>query len=229
MVRAILDGRKTMTRRVFKARNGGVWPNLNDIPGMLQILRENPYGQPGYRLWVRETWGAVTRAWDESGDMAEWVPDRPVTPVVELPFGNGYYTGHIIYAADGSYEWAGDDDGGGEARSAWHPSIHMPRKASRITLEITGVRVERLNDISAADAKAEGLAAITKDGRTVKYGIPDLDGLPGTDDQGWPWTQWDKDPRQAFKTLWKSINGESSWDANPWVWVVEFKRVQESA
>jgi len=102
----------------------------------------------------------------------------------------------------------------------------MPRWASRITLEITAVRVERLHDISEADAVAEGLACITKDGdRTRKYGIPDADGMPGTDDHGWPWNEWRSDPREAYRKLWESINGPGSWDLNPWVWVIEFKRV----
>ena len=113
--------------------------------------------------------------------------------------------------------------------SKHRPSIHMPRWASRITLEIAGVRIERLQDISEEDAKAEGLSTVTKDGRLYKWGIPDRDGLPGTDDDGWPWTQWDTDPRQAFRRLWDSIYGSDPakcWDANPWVWVNCFRRVE---
>lgn len=105
----------------------------------------------------------------------------------------------------------------------------MPRWASRITLEVTGIRVERLQDISEEDAIAEGLSGITKDGKLIKYGIPDQDGLPGTDNTGWPWRDWQKDPRDAYRRLWESINGRGSWDANPWVWVVEFKRVEGDA
>ncbi|KAF6681957.1 hypothetical protein HFD98_26970, partial [Pseudomonas sp. EKM23D] len=75
--------------------------------------------------------------------MIDWTPDRPATPIREMPFGRGYYSGHAIYRADGEAVWAGDDDGGGDDRSAWKPSIHMPRAASRILLEITDVRVER--------------------------------------------------------------------------------------
>lgn len=102
----------------------------------------------------------------------------------------------------------------------------MPRWASRITLEIVAVRVERLNEISEPDAKAEGLKALSKDGTLVKYGIPDRDGLPGNDDYGWHWKEWERDPRQSFRRLWESLNGPGSWDANPWVWVIEFRRVE---
>jgi hypothetical protein len=108
----------------------------------------------------------------------------------------------------------------------WRPSIHMPRCASRITLEITGVRVERLNDISEADAISEGIKALSKDGgRTIKYGIPDRDGLPGNDDDGWHWRNWMPDATLAYRQLWNQINGHDSWDANPWVWVLEFRKV----
>lgn len=109
----------------------------------------------------------------------------------------------------------------------WRPSIHMPRWASRILLEVVSVRVERLNDISEGDAKAEGLAEISKDGKMFKFGIPDRDGLPGTDDHGWTWRDWKHSARNAFWQLWDSINGEGSWDDNPWVWVVEFKRIDQ--
>jgi hypothetical protein len=104
---------------------------------------------------VRETWGVISHDFDERGDIVNWVPDRPAQPIREMPFGRGYYSGHVIYRADSDAEWAGDDDGGGETRSAWKPSIHMPRMASRILLEITDVRVERLQGISEEQAEAE--------------------------------------------------------------------------
>lgn len=205
MVRAILDGRKTQTRRIV---------NLRDLAWMdeHQGLREPcnaercPYGQPGDRLWVRESgWERPERTSQMMREGADtWAP---------------YY-----YAADGE---------DGEQLRAWgfkvRPSIHMPRWASRITLEITSVRVERLNDISPDDAIEEGLKAITKDGKTVKYGIPDHDGRPGTDDIGWPWQELRISPVDAFRHLWESINGAGSWAANPWVWVVEFKRLEGGA
>ncbi|MGU0648893.1 hypothetical protein ACSEU7_27115 [Pseudomonas aeruginosa] len=223
MVRAILDGRKTVTRRVMKpqpmpSKSGGHhWP-CKVHQSMLHVERElqngegcwcglaeaaSPYGQPGDRLWVREAWGVISNTWDESGNMVDWTPDRPATPIRDLPFGSGYYSGHAIYAADGPMEWAGDDDGGGESRSAWKPSIHMPRAISRILLEITAVRVERLQDISEEQARAEGYPA----GRECETGGSGLD--------AWLW----------FRPLWGEINGPEAFTANPWVWVVEFKRV----
>lgn len=198
MVRATLDGSKTQTRRIVKP---GKWEHENAEYGV--SFGNCPYGQPGDRLWVRETWGVVSHSWDADGNMIDWTPDRPATQIQEMRFGQGYYSGHVIYAADGAHEWAGDDDGGGEPRSAWHPSIHMPRAASRINLEITGVRVERLQDISEADAKAEGA--------TPSIIGAHLDHLKY---------------RAGFQSLWESINGPGSWEANPWVWVVEFKRVE---
>lgn len=102
----------------------------------------------------------------------------------------------------------------------------MPRWASRITLEVTGVRIERLQGITEDDAKAEGLSTVTKDGKLWKWGIPDRDGLPGGCDVGWPWTQWDADPCAAFRRLWDGIyQDDKAWDANPWVWVTEFRMV----
>lgn len=152
-----------------------------------------PYGQPGDRLWVKETYACVT---------------------------DGLKDG-ICYRVDG------EEQIDREFGERWQSSRFMPRRYSRILLEITDVRVERLQEISEADAKAEGLACLSKDGgRTYKYGIPDHDGLPGTDDTGWPWNSWDKDPSFAFRSLWIDINGIGSWDANPWVWVVCFKRVK---
>ena len=206
MVRALLDGSKTQTRRVAKEFAG-----RDDLDAILKRFPHQdgcPYGHTGDRLWVRETWGVVSNEWDADGNLVGWAPDRPATAVNEMRFGQGYYSGHVIYAADGSYEWAGDDDGGGEPRSAWHPSIHMPRAASRILIEVVSVRVERLQDISEADAIAEGLPW-----------------QQCTDWMGPNGSQRDFGPKDAYRELWEQINGAGSWDANPWVWVVEFKRV----
>lgn len=231
MVRAILSGQKTVTRRAIRhqpdvpvtdaiprreyphgpATIDWYWRpkhgHLNGVPSHGWDFK-CPYGQPGDRLWVRETWGVISHSWDEHGDMVSWEPDRPATPIREMPFGNGYYSGHAIYAADGPMEWAGDEDGGGEPRSAWKPSIHMPRAACRIPLEITDVRIERLQDISYQQAMAEGIGHAG-------------DGLFHVEDS----RHLAADPRESFASLWSSINGEESWNANPWVWAVEFKRV----
>jgi hypothetical protein len=180
MVRALLAGTKTQTRRVVKG-----WPLEWLKPGMFTpeyvALPENgacPYGQPGDRLWVRETF-AGSIAYERHGyALKDW--------------GN-----KLWYVADG------------EPRSGqWtrpRPSIHMPRCLSRITLEVTGVRVERLQDISEADAQAEGCAleCMTPTGDDSGSAIHG----PG-----------------GYMALWESINGPGSWDANPRVWVVEFRR-----
>lgn len=195
MVRAILDGRKTQTRRVVKpqppsgfpfpqdATTGGVtacwWTDRNidadDLswwPGYdHQEAMKCPFGSPGDLLWVRETWALN--------------PDE-----------NPLDAGAIYRATD-----PGWDDS--ESGLRWKPSIHMPRWASRITLEITSVRVERLNEITEEDAKAEG--------------IPH---------DKWSFPQSTTPMRTGFQVLWESINGPGSWDANPWVWVVEFKRLE---
>lgn len=217
MVRALLAGTKTQTRRVVKCKHldfvagceadrndpcnygyerddGWVKLKASSAPRDDEIQVPCPYGQPGDQLWVRET----IRLEDRIGLWAR-----------------------SLYVADGRPTVA----------DAWPwknnvlPSIHCPKGLSRIALEIINVRAERLNDISEEDAKEEGLSAITKDGSLFKYGIPDRDGLPGTDDDGWPWQQWECDPRNAYRALWESINGPGSWNVNPFVWVIEFKQV----
>jgi hypothetical protein len=200
MIRAILEGRKCQTRRLLKpqpeqpgpgyyfdAYNGGPqwnWWDKDHRQHLGQIFK-CPYGKPGGRLWVRETWCAVDDT-DLNGD--RWV-DYRATPK---------------YSAEHPAGWENAPDSPEALK--WRPSIHMPRWASRITLEITDVRVERLQDISAADAKAEGVAR------------PDLNGW--CDEGKWV---------SQFAWLWQSINGPDSWDANPWVWVIEFKRIDQEA
>ncbi|SUB07778.1 hypothetical protein [Pantoea agglomerans] len=210
MVRAVLDGRKMQTRRVMKVqphagvRNSPfVKSGIEDGHGKELVC---PFGEVGDRLWVRETFRVHSRATDvatlvyKASEQQSWTQQTHRVPIEKC---------NKPAVVD-----------------KWTPSIHMPRWASRITLEITGVRVERLNSISEADAKAEGLAEITKDGSLFKFGIPDRDGYPGTDDKGWPWTEWERNPVDAYCKLWQSLYGEESWQANPWVWVVEFKRVE---
>lgn len=220
MVRAVLDGRKMQTRRIVKWR--GLDEGLNLQFSGLRATKEAkgwvvesqsrtssewrcqptpcPFGDIGDRLWVRETWSVVSHAFDDDGLMIDYVPDRPAKAVHEKPFGRGYYSGHAIYAADGGFTW-GDDDGCVDGRSCWKPSIHMPRWASRITLEITGVRVERLHTITLGDICKE-IGCGLYDFRPATYGF------------------------QVWEELWQSIYGADSWQANPWVWVVEFKRVE---
>ena len=189
MVRAILNGTKTQTRRVVKARQ------VEDAPPacFFQWLRERcPYGQPGDRLWVRETWQVVDGSERARRIVTDPSPSR------------------------GWIEYAATVHPGHEPPPRWRPSIHMPRWASRITLEVTGVRCERLRDISEADAQAEGVErTVTGDGWR-RYADPSWEavGLP-------PFA----DARSSFRSLWERINGTGSWDANPWIWVVSFRRL----
>ncbi|VAC12397.1 Uncharacterised protein [Enterobacter hormaechei] len=185
MVRAILDGRKTQTRRIVKVQPdtpefglrriiessianeiGMYFWSQEDARGIKARSKQFycPYGDVGDRIWVRETFSPV--------------PDH------EEPAG----CSAILYAADGNGPYG-----------KWVPSIHMPRWASRITLEITGVRVERLNSISDSDASKEGCC------------IADMESGDCLSD--------------VFARLWTSIYGDESWKVNPWVWVIEFKVV----
>ncbi|NRG07203.1 morphogenetic protein [Klebsiella variicola] len=221
MVRAILDGRKTQTRRTVKFpvhdKNLGYELAGNELAGELSAgnYLNSAFGKPGDRIWVRETWGVVSHELDEDGRIQPWMPDRPATAIHEMPFGNGYYSGYAIYAADGDFTW-GDDDGYEDGRSCWKPSIHMPKAASRILLEITDVRVERLNAISEKDATAEGVPP-------AGSLLPDY---PGT----FLTLKGDfATAKVAFQRLWESIYGAENWQANPWVWVIEFKRVEGGA
>lgn len=219
MVRAILEGRKTQTRRKvrrdvfslpgFDACPVESWMSWEDPDTGITHEITSPYGQPGDRLWVRETHCLVPAFRNAAGDRWSVWSGLPVT---------------LHPTKDEAAYYREGFDRTHPAR--WRPSIHMPRWASRITLEVTSVRAQRLHDISEADAIAEGLKSVSKDGSLYKWGIPDADGLPGTDDHGWPWREWEADPRRAYARLWERINGAGSWDANPWVWVVGFRRVE---
>ena len=186
MVRAILDGTKTQTRRVVKGFALELLQPDNFTPEYVALPENDlsPVGLPGDRLWVRETF--VHEPADYCWEASVSIPCRPA---------------HTVYRAD--------SDPTGKANGAgWTPSIHMPRALSRITLEITGVRVERLQSISDTDAIAEGVKP-TSDGafhiEEDRYRAPD--------------------PAECYARLWESINGAGTWAANPWVWVIEFKRV----
>lgn len=205
MVRAILAGTKTQTRRVVKAlpdRDFGPRCALqpHEIAGEINAgrFRISRYGAPGDRLWVRETW----REWSDAA--WHYAADGTVMPKLRDRDLSAFL------AQRSPFTW--------ESYS-WRPSIHMPRSASRITLEITGVRVERLQGISEADAIAEGVEAIppTGEGAGPNLFTVDVGGM------------FFNSPTAtgAYAMLWEHINGPGSWDANPWVWVVCFKRVSE--
>ena len=223
MVRAILDGRKTQTRRVVKPQppaveavraqagidfgvftdrharspahfrvSGPVWA-VRNLMGMGE--RESPewicpYGAPGDRLWVREAWRPVMETWRsyvEYGAGGEGaVPGREALEKMK----------RVALRFPGARKDVHSE--------AWHPSIHMPRWASRITLTVEAVRVERLQDISEEDARAEGVDPVT-----YHFGGPPVVSY-----------------RDGFEIAWRSINGADSWQANPWVWVINFSRVE---
>ena len=199
MVCAIINGKKTQTRRVAKSPSILVSKRLGE-----DVVLLCPYGKVGDRIWVRE-------AWRGDSQMDE-IPPREFSPGEPIQF-----------EADGSLRQTGCIMMGvGKLR----PGMFMPRWASRICLEITDVRLERLQDMSEQDAESEGLSCLSKDGQLFKYGITDNDGLPGSGNPGWLWQDWCVTPIKAFTELWNSINGkhqEKCWDANPLVWVVEFK------
>ena len=210
MVRAILDGRKTQTRRVMKVqpptdehqllhvmcssnrRQEGKshWALLNAektlvIEGHKRFF-SCPFGKPGGQLWVREAHAFVPQT-----------AYRCSTGIYQQVNPNDNYEACV-------YRQNFD-----RSRSfPWRPSIHMPLWASRIMLEITDIRVERLQDISEKDARAEG--------------------VPGEKEANAAGLDWFDKPRRAFRFLWQSIIGPESWDENPWVWVIEFKRVDSA-
>jgi hypothetical protein len=200
MVRALLDGRKTQTRRIINLKTGDTfdehalvgaiqeWRPFYDVVAQRIVGKEAalvrcPYGLPGDLLYVREAFAYVG-----STDPG-YLVHRADYPTCALKHGFDRVPETIE-----------------ETGARWKPSIHMPRQASRLTLEITEVRAERLLAISEDDAKAEGLHPYND------YWEP------------WPMSgkAWRR-PQDAFRQLWQSINGPESWDANPWVWVVNFR------
>lgn len=235
MVRAILAGQKTQTRRIVKPQpviEGGQfswkttgWSVIGPAKSAREIGRIGictggmmtgmpdlcPYGypgdseEPGDRLWVRETWRHTASTLEEaraiteditSGTAVDWRATYIDRLMTELGFSRE------------DAEMADDFEN-------WRPSIHMPRWASRILLEIVSVRAEPLQDISEADCWAEGIEEV----------MHDFDEL-GQAQMAKRLGCCIDDAKPLYAQLWESINGAGSWDANPWVWVVEFKRVE---
>ena len=195
MVRAIIEGRKTVTRRVMKLQPDFLG-SMTDPSTPFKTVGAGlhgqivcPYGQPGDRLWVRETFAVYG---DEKMAAIHYRADRP----------------HDV----------------GRKGTGYKPSIHMPRWACRILLEITAVRVERLQDGDGETAfesryLAEGINRIHHGDGEYYYHAFQSEPGPGN------WV----DPIDAWRELWVAVNGAESWAANPWVWVVEFKRVEAIA
>ncbi len=238
MVRAILDGRKTQTRRIMK-----VQPESNQL-GLLLItdstkhsdigkyhwaesnatgnhvrskLFSCPFGAVGDRIWVRETWAILG---NEDGCCIDW--EEKLCKADERSAARIYRAS--CEQRPGNYGlWSIPDDADWKPHTkdyqyegAWRPSIHMPRWASRILLEITDVRVEQLNAISEEDATAEGVPP-------AGSLLPDYPGTFLTPKGDFATA------KVAFQCLWESIYGEESWKANGWVWVISFKRVEGGA
>jgi len=185
MVRALLEGRKTQTRRIIKPRRrrpslfDGTWSDSYVLdPANASWRAQDVRYEPGDRLWVREShyvWSAGNQ--DGSGQRIDYMATEPDSPC-----------------------------------GGWTPSIHMPRWASRLTLIITSVKVERLQDISEQDAIAEGIErAGDIAGQLGWKHYPD-----GSPAGGW------LDPRESFRSLWNSINGTGAWDTDPWVVALSF-------
>ncbi|MGX3404849.1 morphogenetic protein [Klebsiella pneumoniae] len=202
MVRAILDGRKTQTRRPVKFpvhdKNLGCELAGNELAGELSAgnYLNSAFGKPGDRIWVREAFRVHSRATDvatlvyKASERNSWTEQTHRVPVA-------------VCNKPATPE-------------KWTPSLHMPRWASRILLEITDVRVERLNAISEEDATAEGVPP-------AGSLLPDYPGTFLTPKGDFATA------KVAFQRLWESIYGEESWNANGWVWVIEFKRVEGGA
>lgn len=215
MVRATLAGHKTITRRTngleyFSDNEPDNWRCVRVAGGYAYFVYGNspmeraekcPYGQVGDRLWVRETWAPDPPA-DGTWAYTSWAGCKG-SKLMDIP--ERYRTpNHCVFAADYPHD---------AKRWVWKPSIHMPRWACRILLEVASVRVERLQDISEADCWAEGIEEV--DGFLDNVKIVELAKRMG---------RCIDDAAPTFAALWESIGGTGSWDANPWVWVIEFKR-----
>ncbi|QIR27544.1 hypothetical protein [Kluyvera genomosp. 3] len=205
LVRAILDGRKTQTRRIIKPQPVMYEPGQSiHFSDMINDALRCPLGQPGDRIWVRETWQAIHEELNDDG----YVDETTYAPSIPKEEDNYW---HPVFAAD---NWCEDINQRG---FPWRPAIHMPRWASRILLEITEVRVEHLQSISDRDVLREGLCQLPASGRYCLQPGAQYFGMASHSAQ------------EAYSWLWSSIYGEASWKANPWVWVIEFKRIEDDA
>lgn len=221
MVRALLEGTKTQTRRTkeleyfsdpiydpagwwcARVRDGVAYMVYKQTPRELEVVC--PHGKPGDRLWVREAWRTLD-CFD--GDSGSKIADLSIDAGYSQPWAP------LQYEANGqriNWKHTGTPSPGAPLLPGrYRHARFMPRWASRTTLEITDVRVERLQDISEADALAEGIVQLPDGG----FGLDGGEHYHAAD------------PRQAYFSLWESLNGSGSVEANPWLWVVHFKRVK---
>ena len=229
MVRAILQGRKTQTRRLIKPQfpidvtEVGERPAIDPVLGCvvsghsglwedchgLDEVRRCPYGLPGDLLWVKETW-CVARHHDRTKPTE--LPERRMTVVYDAG-------GHSCNVGVGGWRHL-DEWPSGVPFGKLRPSIFMRRWMSRIDLEVQSIRVQRLNDITEEDARSEGADPLDMDDilREKRDGLLDV-----------PLKEIGKPYRNGFASLWESIHGPNSWASNPWVWVVAFKHMKEVA
>lgn len=193
MVRAILEGRKTQARIAIKPQPKDMTTQVIHLTDGIRFATEDkpikcPFGQPGDKLWCRETW-AVDDAYDHLSSSQLPIDDVTVFLKSLTPSDKPHDTLNL--------------------RGKWRPSIFMPKWASRLQLRIKDVRVERVQDITEADARTEGCV---KSNLSMSIGI-----------------DRDSTYRENFEKLWNSINEKRGygWDVNPWVWVVEFERIEK--
>jgi hypothetical protein len=217
MIQALLDGRKSQTRRIMKPNPGPIFNYKTCSPKPIC-----PYGVPGDRLWVRETWRVGAWA-EEDGLIAvdykadnfarkEWLEvladeieeGEQFNRLWEQSCDDAAKSG-LKFDEEGRWKWKP-----GESPCRWRSPLHMPRWASRITLEITDVRVQRLQEITEEDAEAEGAMAWWN-GLSHAEQVNAYNGGRG--------------PLAAFQMLWEKIHGPDAWDLNPWVWAISFRRV----
>jgi hypothetical protein len=225
LVRAILEGRKTQTRRLVTRRNCESfqgWKSLefddSKVPtGAMKTFADNGYLHVACR--PEEGLENQPENWTRERIYPKWnVGDRAWVRETWMPFDRDHHIADIKFAYRASCGADSDEIRRDYIKSGrdyrWRPSIHMPRKASRITLEITGVKVERLQHLADKDARAEGI---------IDYQQGPLMHQCGLDE----WNPEDRQPfaRDAFAVLWNKINGAGDWESNPWVWAISFKRL----
>lgn len=200
MVQAILNGTKTQTRRVVTQRNSTCMEKLTDLNFKDAII--DSFFEPAYLKVAHKTDCTRMRVWCkyELGTML-WVREN----FYKHDKNPGQYNYKADYVNPEEFKGTG-----------WKckPSIHLPKTAARLWLQITGIRVERLQDITEADAKAEGVEWTARQGYKNYVATDEAD--------------VSKYARISFASLWWSINGTDSWDANPWVWVIEFKVISKT-
>jgi hypothetical protein len=240
MVRAILEDRKTLTRRIVKPPRGweSQYPHCdpfamppavwwwNGIHERVGVRQECPYGKPGDRLWVRENYWIATNysyGTDPCGEPVKTPPPSQLhgNPIHFAADGNPPNCANSTYGPNGL---RGGHFAAPDPYAIWdkHPSIHMPRWASRILLEIINIKVERLQDICEDEAKAEGARRFDELPSIHPFGIDSrwsMESPKSTD-------QCLGSARMAFANYFEKINGEESWCKNPWVWVIEFRRIR---